>query len=261
MQHTSSTPEQWRDIPGYEGLYQVSDHGRVKSLDRIVHSKTGPRRHRGRIMKFAEGPGGRWQVMLSSTKGERKQKRVHRLVLEAFVGPCPPGMECCHWDDDPKNNHLSNLRWDTRSANKYDSVRNGTHANAVKTHCPNGHKLEEPNLEKWQKKSGYRKCLACQRARGMIQYRPEMRGSFQKVADSYYEKIISGESTIRTHCKRNHPLIEANLIPSARRKGTKSCLACSRARNHVQNREAIKPQIQQISDSYFEEIMKGSCQS
>jgi hypothetical protein len=50
---------------------------------------------------------------------------VHRLVLETFVGPCPPGMECCHEDDDRGNNVLSNLRWDTPKANAADRERNG----------------------------------------------------------------------------------------------------------------------------------------
>lgn len=50
---------------------------------------------------------------------------VHRLVLLAFVGPCPEGMECCHNDGDPLNNRLDNLRWDTRSANIADAIKHG----------------------------------------------------------------------------------------------------------------------------------------
>ncbi len=50
--------------------------------------------------------------------GQGVTRQVHRLVLEAFVGPCPPGMECCHFpDQDPTNNRLENLRWDTKSKN------------------------------------------------------------------------------------------------------------------------------------------------
>jgi len=51
---------------------------------------------------------------------------IHRLVLTLFVGPCPPGMQCCHNDGDPKNGRLSNLRWDTVLANGKDRVRHGT---------------------------------------------------------------------------------------------------------------------------------------
>jgi hypothetical protein len=50
---------------------------------------------------------------------------VHRLVLEAFVCPCPEGRECCHNDGDPANNALTNLRWNTRKANIEDSRRHG----------------------------------------------------------------------------------------------------------------------------------------
>lgn len=53
------------------------------------------------------------------------EKRVHHLVLETFVGPCPPGMEGCHRDCNPANNALSNLRWDTPKGNMADSVRLG----------------------------------------------------------------------------------------------------------------------------------------
>lgn len=58
--------------------------------------------------------------------GWHDRRIVHRLVLESFVGPCPPGMEACHWDGDPGNNKLTNLRWDTRKANAADMVRHGT---------------------------------------------------------------------------------------------------------------------------------------
>lgn len=50
---------------------------------------------------------------------------VHRLVLEAFVGPCPKGLQCCHYDGDPANNRLNNLRWDTPKANAADTMRHG----------------------------------------------------------------------------------------------------------------------------------------
>ncbi len=59
-------------------------------------------------------------------KGKMKSFRSHRLVLLAFVGPCPEGRECCHWDGNPSNNSLSNLRWGTKSENARDKERHGT---------------------------------------------------------------------------------------------------------------------------------------
>jgi hypothetical protein len=65
--------------------------------------------------------------MVSLSRGARgttKTRLVHHLVLEAFVGPRPDGQVGCHFDDDPRNNRVENLRWDTSSANALDRVRN-----------------------------------------------------------------------------------------------------------------------------------------
>jgi hypothetical protein len=64
--------------------------------------------------------------------GKRRQVFVHRLVLTAFVGSCPPGLECCHNDGNPANNRLRNLRWDTQFANAADAVRHGVTARGVR---------------------------------------------------------------------------------------------------------------------------------
>lgn len=61
--------------------------------------------------------------------GRSKHYAVHRLVLETFIGPCPDGMEGCHNDGVRTNNHVDNLRWDSRSENAKDKVRHGTAAN------------------------------------------------------------------------------------------------------------------------------------
>jgi hypothetical protein len=93
--------------------------------------------------------------------GARRDALVHHLVLEAFVGPQPPGAEGCHWNDDPTDNRLENLRWDTRSANQFDSVRNGTHYWASRTHCSKGHEFTEENT--YRRPSGRRACRVCRR--------------------------------------------------------------------------------------------------
>lgn len=64
--------------------------------------------------------------------GRSKKFFVHRLVLEAFIGPCPSGMEACHRDDCGTNNRLENLRWDTSAANKADMARNGNQRRGVR---------------------------------------------------------------------------------------------------------------------------------
>ena len=64
--------------------------------------------------------------------GRQKTELVHRLVLKAFVGPCPEDMEACHNDSNPLNNNLSNLRWDTHKGNGKDMI--GTQVNRGENH-------------------------------------------------------------------------------------------------------------------------------
>lgn len=115
--------ENWLPVPGFPG-YRVSDTGRVQSC-----KKTGACRDNTgwivwRDLKPGKDRNGHLHVTLSRD-GEVFVQGIHRLVLAAFVGPCPPGMEGCHWDDDPANNRVENLRWDTRSNNCKDAFRNG----------------------------------------------------------------------------------------------------------------------------------------
>lgn len=127
----------WRDIPGYEGLYQVSALGRVRSLDHVTFKKstrgtTFDFRTKGRLLRqyhhqTTYHKSGYWYVTLCKN-GVRKNFFVHQLVLLTFVGPCPVGMLCCHENDNGKDNRLSNVRWDTQKNNHKDSVRNGTAA-------------------------------------------------------------------------------------------------------------------------------------
>jgi hypothetical protein len=86
---------------------------------------------------------------------------VHRMVLPAFVGRCPPGMESCHRDDDKANNNVWNLRWASRGANIRDCVRNGSHNMARRTHCARGHAYSPENTR--IRKSGGRRCVTCVR--------------------------------------------------------------------------------------------------
>lgn len=106
--------EVWKDIKGHEGHYQVSDHGRVKSVDRI--STTGQHIHET-IMKTCTDRGG--YSFVSLWKGGRKKNfKIHRLVLEAF-SPVDgmKELDCNHIDENKSNNRLENLEWLTRKEN------------------------------------------------------------------------------------------------------------------------------------------------
>lgn len=182
--------EEWRAIPGFEGSYEVSSHGRVRSLDRIVLHKDGnQRRCTGRVLRPNRDTRGYLRVALSSG---RPVHRIHVLVLEAFVGPRPPGGSACHSDGNQLNNHVSNLRWDTQSENINDAVRHGTHFQTRKAVCLRGHLLVEPNLRAEVSANGHRGCLACQRGLRRVR-RARAQGielQPQAEADWYYQRIM-----------------------------------------------------------------------
>ena len=158
-----NTSERWLPVPGYEGLYSVSDRGRVRSEGRTVTFKDGrSRRWPESILKPYKLASG--HLIVGLYKNHKQEKRyVHRLVLEAFVGEAPPGTEACHWNDDPADNRMENLRWGTPADNMLDKVRNGRHHNAVKTHCKRGHEYTPENARPHLGNKG-RKCRTCENA-------------------------------------------------------------------------------------------------
>lgn len=158
------TEERWLPVVGWEGWYEVSDQGRVKSLARIVMRSNGapPLHVRERILKPGKDGGGYLQVGLWRD-GQQTTRKVHALVLEAWVGPCPPGEECCHLLGN-ENNRLENILWDTRDANARDQVIAGTHHEASKTHCTQGHEFTPENT-RIGKSDGGRHCRECSRIR------------------------------------------------------------------------------------------------
>lgn len=101
-------PDQWR-------TYRVGDDGSVWSKSRHGSWKR---------LKPTADHGGHVRVCLG--RGLANKRYVHRLVLEAFIGPRPEGMECCHNDGNPANNVLENLRWGTPVGNQADRIRHGT---------------------------------------------------------------------------------------------------------------------------------------
>jgi hypothetical protein len=120
--------ERWLPVVGWAGTYEVSDHGRVRSLPRIVVKQYagGPRINhmKGQMLTLLPRDNGSGQVYTCVRVNGTSY--VHRLVLEAFVGPCPDGMETRHLDGNPSNNCLSNLQWGTVGENTEDR---GDHGN------------------------------------------------------------------------------------------------------------------------------------
>lgn len=126
MDDSVLSAETWRAVPGYEGRYEASDQGRVRSLPRVFVKRNGQRQGvRGGILKpVARTVCGR--VMTSTVRlGDGPAQRVGRVVLRTFVGEPPPGTECCHGDGNAENNALSNLRWGTHRSNIDDRTAHG----------------------------------------------------------------------------------------------------------------------------------------
>lgn len=115
----------WREIPGWEGLYEVSETGLVRSLSRTVATWRGMRGVKGKELRAVPRSDGYFIVVLSGN-GQRRVMPVHHLVLLAFVGPPPSGFDGCHNNGVRGDNHLQNLRWDTRRGNMADKADHGT---------------------------------------------------------------------------------------------------------------------------------------
>lgn len=112
---------EWRPVLGFEDLYEVSEEGDVRSVDRI--DVRGWRR-RGRTLRPSRDGCGYRQVVLCN--GRRHNRKVHVLVCEAWHGPRPSGLQVRHLDGDQLNNVPGNLRWGTGSENVRDAIQHGT---------------------------------------------------------------------------------------------------------------------------------------
>lgn len=110
--------EEWRFVKGYNGRYQVSSAGRVRTNSSGAWLLMS-------LQKPKAGKKGYLSVALA-VSGKKTRFSVHRLVLEAFVGPCPEGCVACHNNGNPLDNSLYNLRWDTLASNQHDRVVHGT---------------------------------------------------------------------------------------------------------------------------------------
>ena len=125
--------ETWKAVVGFENGYEVSSHGRVRSIDRTTTNKAGIQKsYKGKLLNLRSHNG--YKIVNLSYVGLRKTVAVHRMVALAFLGVPPDGYEVCHRDGCPSNNMLSNLRWDSPYKNSADKAKHGTVINGSKCH-------------------------------------------------------------------------------------------------------------------------------
>jgi hypothetical protein len=162
---TDVTPETWKPVPGYEGIYEASDFGQVLSRHRKMPCTLRPSWYTG------------YGVVMLHRDGVREPRTVHSIVMETFAGPCPPGQEIRHLDGNPANNRWTpgsseeeiranggNLIYGTSGENKVDQVFHGTHPEASRDSCDYGHEYTPENtyIATWPDGSfKQRSCRAC----------------------------------------------------------------------------------------------------
>lgn len=191
MTEVTPAPETWLPVIDYEGLYLVSDFGRVRSLPRNTTS--------GRIMKLPPDKHGYPWVTLTKN-GKQKRRAVHQLVAEAFIGPCPEGQEVRHKDGDPANARADNLCYGTHGENMMDAVRHGTHPTGSVTHCPQDHEYTEENT-RWY--DGRRWCRQCAREHALASYyRAKEAGKLVRYADLPPERLEHVRAAARERGRR-----------------------------------------------------------
>lgn len=161
--------EEWRPVVGYEGYYEVSDQGRVRSVDRVITSRNGrTSRYTGQVLsqKFQHH-----YMRVGLSKGSVGACWcVHRLVVEAFEQPKPsPQSVARHLNGDHLDNRAENLTWGTCRENTADMIRHGRAYWRNQTECVNGHEFTEANTRIDVTPTGGRRrnCRTCERIRSI----------------------------------------------------------------------------------------------
>lgn len=126
--------EIWKAVPGFGGHYEASNLGRIRVKDRVVRKLSNfagrevAQHYRGRVLKPSIRSAEGHLVVHLGYDRIKKNVSVHTMVLLAFVGPRPEGMEACHGNGDAADNRPENLRWDTHYENNQDRKRHGRYA-------------------------------------------------------------------------------------------------------------------------------------
>lgn len=164
--------ETWRPLagygPGYEARYEISNQGRIRSIDRWVPRGALPDGLvKGRVLRTRVNSRGYESLRLTLTPAyTSKNVMVHIAVLSSFVGPRPAGAVARHLDGNTANNTVANLAWGSQSENLRDRRHHGTDPHVNKTHCPSGHPYDAANTYEYTTREGWsrRGCRACNRA-------------------------------------------------------------------------------------------------
>lgn len=125
--------EVWKDVPGFEGFYEASSLGRVKSLARKIFVKGGNYPCRSvpeKILSPGKGSNDRLYVVLCRD-GKSKTQLLHRVIALSFLGECPVGMEVLHENGDHRDCRVDNLRYGTHHENMQDMIRHGRSTKGV----------------------------------------------------------------------------------------------------------------------------------
>lgn len=171
--------EQWRPVVDWEGIYEVSDLGRVRRIRRGPGVRSVGKPLRGTVDQHG------YPVVDLCDRGRRKNAKVHRLVADAFLGPLPEGMETRHLNGDPGDARLVNLKYGTHAENMRDMVEHGRSALA-RTHCPHGHPYNDANT--WIDKRGARNCRPCMAAR-QVAYDREKRAQRRERGEDFWFNV------------------------------------------------------------------------
>ena len=196
--------ERWLPVVGEETRYEVSDQGRVRRLPQWTRNYCAEFFREGALLKPYVGSHGYALVDFRTRdrhgrKANGRMRKVHNVVMEAFVGPQPEGMDVCHNNGIKTDNRLVNLRYDTRSANGLDAVKHGANVWSNKTHCPKGHPYDAENTGIGIRRSGpkkgsqFRMCRKCSRAR-TAEYHAKKRRELLQQTGTYFRNQAKGQS-------------------------------------------------------------------
>lgn len=177
--------EYWRDVKGYEGFYQVSNVGRIRSLDRIVNSNhSNKRKSKGRILKATKDRYGYLYVVFC-VRNKRKTEKVHRIVANSFIQNPQNKEQVNHLNEIKTDNRVQNLEWATASENNNYGI--GQIRRVEKRNKPTiQYSLDGELLKKWRSASDAGRTLGidisgiCKCCRGTLESIKGYRWSYWK---------------------------------------------------------------------------------